>query len=167
MRRLILICVLVAALVAAAGAGAESSRQQGGMIGTIRIPVIGVNLQVQQDTGELEPGYYPMHYGGTALPCDRETVAIAAHHATHGQPFGRLWQLHAGDVITLVMKSKACSGIFRYRVTGQRVYPCGSAFYTCPAADAGFRNMGQNKLILTTCDDNGFVRRFVYAYAIN
>lgn len=136
-------------------------------IGRILIPKIGMDLLYLEDRcASCLPGSYPVHYAGTALPGatkGTKTVAIAGHRTTRGAPFARVPDLVKGDVVYLTKRTKFGGGTYRYRVTGKRPFSCRNP-YTCEDASSGFSRMQVDKLILTTCDNRGYVRWFVYAF---
>lgn len=75
----------------------------GDAIGLIRIPrfgsdyvwavLEGVSLDVLADG----PGHYP----GTAMPGEVGNFAVAAHRATHGEPFAAVEELRLGDTVVV------------------------------------------------------------------
>lgn len=153
-------------LCAPIGLGSSAVPQPGEVIGTIKIPAIGVDMPFVEDTGKAWPGAYPMHYGETLLPGEGQLIAIAGHRTTSGAPFSRVGELQKGAFIYLTKRSKFDGGgVYRYKVTGQKLFWCRDAWQVCSsAAKEGFRKVYEHKLVITTCESKGRARRFVYAY---
>jgi sortase A len=118
----------------------QRSVPDGAAVGRLQIAKLGVVYDVIQgtSTGDLERG--PGHYGGTALPGEGRTVAIAGHRTTYLAPFRNLNELHRGDQIVLQMPY----GTFTYVVQGQRIVSPNAWWIT--------RNVGYERLVLSACN---------------
>jgi sortase A len=111
----------------------------GEAIGRIRIPRIGLDIDVIQgtDSDSLRKG--PGHYPATAFPGLGQTVAIAGHRTTYLAPFRRIDELRPGDRITLTMPYAA----FTYVVQKTEV--------VLPTALGVTANVGYERLVLSAC----------------
>jgi len=89
--------------------------QFGGLIGRISIPSIGLSKFVVAGVrlSDLKKG--PGLFAGSPLPGQLGNVAIAGHRTTYGAPFGRIDEIHDGDVISL----ESDNGKFTYIVKGE------------------------------------------------
>jgi sortase A len=112
---------------------------EGGEIGLIRIPRIGLDMAFVQGANWWTLQRGPGHYRRTPLPGQSGNVAIAGHRTTFLHPFWSLDRLERGDVIELQTEA----GLFTYRVVWQRVVPPGSWWVIAPTA--------RPSLTLTTC----------------
>jgi sortase A len=86
----------------------------GAPIGRILIPAVGIDRVLYDQVTALSINKGPSHWPGTAMPGQLGNVVVAGHRTSHGSPFLRLGELHAGDMIVFVMPN----GTFAYRVTG-------------------------------------------------
>jgi len=118
---------------------ATPAARNGAGVARIKIPAIGVDQVVVQgtDVGDLRKG--PGHYLNTPLPGEPGNAAIAGHRTTFGAPFSRLDDLRPGDAITVVSNR----GTFGYTVDKKSV--------VTPSQDGVLRNLGDDRLTLTTC----------------
>jgi LPXTG-site transpeptidase (sortase) family protein len=117
------------------------------------------------------PGRYPVHYRGTALPGDGQTIVISGHHYTHrlrrdaaGGVFLHLDELRRGNSVYLTYGGST----YRYIVTSNRTVNCGrdyAGFKYCRRALNLMAKFYQNKVYLTTCIGDGYQRRIVTAFA--
>ncbi|HEY7137145.1 MAG TPA: class E sortase [Acidimicrobiia bacterium] len=89
----------------------------GNPIGRIVIPSVGIDRVLYDQVTALSINKGPSHWPGTAMPGQLGNVVVAGHRTTHGSPFLRLGELHAGDLIEFVMPN----GTFAYRVTGLEI----------------------------------------------
>lgn len=89
----------------------------GAPIGRIVIPAVGIDRVLYDQVTALSINKGPSHWPGTAMPGQLGNVVVAGHRTSHGSPFLRLGELHAGDLILFVMPD----GTFAYRVTGLEV----------------------------------------------
>ncbi len=89
--------------------------QFGGLVGRISIPSIGLSKFVVAGVrlSDLKKG--PGLFAGSPLPGQLGNVAIAGHRTTYGAPFGRIDEIHDGDVISL----ESDNGKFTYIVKGE------------------------------------------------
>ena len=87
----------------------------GGLVGRISIPSIGLSKFVVAGVrlSDLKKG--PGLFAGSPLPGQLGNVAIAGHRTTYGAPFGRIDEIHDGDVISL----ESDNGKFTYLVKGE------------------------------------------------
>ncbi len=112
---------------------------EGGVVGKIEIPKIGLTAYVIEgvETDDLKNG--PGHYPGTPLPGQKGNAAIAGHRSTYGAPFANVDSLKAGDTITVT----TLQGVFNYSVTGQEI--------VSPSDVAVLNPTDDNELTLTAC----------------
>ena len=112
---------------------------EGGPVGTIAIPKIGLDQVVIEGVGvdELKEGVG--HYPDTKVPGQKGNAALAGHRTTYGAPFNRLDDLVAGDEITFT----TLAGTFRYVVAEKKVVTPETVEVLDPTPD--------NRLTLTTC----------------
>ena len=85
----------------------------------IQIPRFGPHWRftIVEGTSLAQLATGPGHVPGTQLPGQRGNFAVAAHDITAGNPFLHLRDLRPGDRVIVTTQF----GVFRYRVTGQRV----------------------------------------------
>lgn len=118
----------------------ERRARDGGAVGNIRIPRIGISFVIVKgtDTDALKggPGIFPE----TRFPGTRGTTAIAGHRTTYLAPFRHIDELHAGSRILLEMPYAH----FTYTVVNQRV--------VAPTdVSAAVANVGYPRLVLSAC----------------
>jgi sortase A len=99
-----------------AGAAAAPALVDGGSIGEIQIPRLGLTAMVVQGDSAAILQRAVGHLTGTALPGESGNVVLAGHRDTFFRP---LRQVHAGDAITL----KTRDGDFEYLVESTTVVP--------------------------------------------
>jgi sortase A len=118
----------------------ERHTGNGGPVGRIVIPRIGVSFVVVKgtDTGDLEGG--PGVFSETPLPGSGGTTAIAGHRTTYLAPFRHIDALAPGNRIVLNMPYAD----FTYTVTGHRVVSPGDVR---PAV----AELGYSRLVLSAC----------------
>jgi sortase A len=85
----------------------------------IRIPRFGRHWRfaIVQGTSLSQLASGPGHVPGTQYPGELGNFAVAAHDITAGNPFLHLASLRAGDAVFVT----TINGIYRYRVTSERV----------------------------------------------
>jgi sortase A len=115
--------------------------QEGGPVGRIRIPKIGVDQIIVQGTARPDLAQGPGHYPATPLPGQIGNVAIAGHRTTFAKPFYNLNELAPGDEIII---DTTYAGSFTYRMTQQLIVSPHDVSVVGPTADA--------ELTLTTCN---------------
>jgi sortase A len=118
----------------------ERSAPNGGAVGRIIIPHIGVDFVVVKgtDTEDLKSG--PGVYSDTSFPGVAGTTAIAGHRTTYLAPFRHIDSLRPGDHILLDMPYAH----FTYTVIGQRV--------VAPTdVSAAVSEVGYSRLVLSAC----------------
>jgi sortase A len=113
---------------------------EGGPIGDIRIPVIGVDQVVVEGTNTPDLRKGPGHYIGTPLPGQFGNAAIAGHRTTYGHPFYNLDSVKPGDPIVIT----TLQGIFVYDAIRTQV--------VSPSDTTVLDNAYANRLTLTTCN---------------
>jgi len=118
----------------------ERRTSDGGAIGRIAIPRIGVSSVVVKGTStqdlEAGPGVYPE----TSFPGSGRTTAIAGHRTTFLAPFRHVDALRYGNRIRLKMPYAE----FTYMVIGMRV--------VAPTdVQAAVGDAGYNRLVLSAC----------------
>jgi sortase A len=96
------------------GAAAEPALVDGGSIGEIQIPRLGLTAMVVQGESAAILQRAVGHLATTALPGESGNVVLAGHRDTFFRP---LKQVHAGDAITL----KTRDGDFDYLVESTAV----------------------------------------------
>jgi sortase A len=96
------------------GAGTAPALVDGGSIGEIQIPRLGLAAVVVQGDSAAILRRAVGHLAGTALPGESGNVVLAGHRDTFFRP---LKQVHAGDAITL----KTRAGDFEYLVESTAV----------------------------------------------
>lgn len=79
----------------------DEDQAAGHVVGTVRIPAIGVDEVVREgiDLSVIDQG--PAHWVGTALPGRAGNVVLAGHRTTHTHPFTDLDRLAPGDLVYL------------------------------------------------------------------
>jgi sortase A len=141
--------VSVTAVVAVAHPAVAAATRR--PIGRIVIPAIGVNTPFANGQAAEDTAFAPSHYPSTAMPGHRRTVAIAGHRVTHTHPFRRLAELRRGDLIDVhfgrapSFPEEAC-----YRVRRMAIVR--------PTDVAVIRDVGFDRLVLTTCHPPGSAR---------
>jgi sortase A len=113
---------------------------EGGPIGEISIPVIGVDQVVVEGTNTPDLRKGPGHYIGTPLPGQSGNAAIAGHRTTYGHPFYNLDSVKIGDPIVIT----TLQGIFVYDATKSLV--------VSPSNTDVLRDAFADVLTLTTCN---------------
>lgn len=126
---------------------------EGGAVGQITIPKIGVNLIFVQGTARDDLSKGPGHYPASPMPGQIGNAAIAGHRTTHGKPFYDLNELGTGDLIEI----KTTYGHFTYRVYQQLVVPPSQVSVVGPTPDA--------ELTLTTCNPRFSARERLVIHA--
>lgn len=94
----------------------------GGALGRLRAPVIGLDAAVVEGVGPDALRRGAGHDPRTPLPGTGATVAIAGRRATHGAPFRELDALRRGDRLELDLPYAR----FRYAVESVRVVDAGA-----------------------------------------
>lgn len=88
--------------------------QDGGLLGMLEIPRIGLNVMVVEGVGGGDLARAVGHIPGTALPGQGGNVALAGHRDTFFRP---LREIRPDDIITL----RTMNGEYRYRVLDTKV----------------------------------------------
>jgi sortase A len=117
----------------------EGELEDGGAIGRIEIPAIGLDTVVVHgtDTATLQGG--PGHYPETGLPGQGATVAVAGHRTTYLAPFRDIDDIERGDGIAVEVPY----GAFSYVVEKTRIVE--------PSAVRIVRDVDYERLVLTAC----------------
>jgi sortase A len=123
-------------------AAAEPPLVEGGPIGEIRIPRLGLAVMVLQGDSTAVLRHAVGHLAETALPGESGNVVLAGHRDTFFRP---LASVQVGDVITLNTRG----GAFTYRVESTSVVPPGDLQVLRPT--------GRRTLTLITCFPFGFI----------
>ncbi|MCZ7590389.1 MAG: class E sortase [Gaiella sp.] len=107
----------VAAVVRESARRYRANAQEGGAIGRIVVPRLGLDMIFVNgtDSGTLKKG--PGRDPRTFMPGQGELVYIAGHRTTYLAPFSHIDRLRPGDRVTLEMPYAT----FAYRVTGHRI----------------------------------------------
>jgi sortase A len=111
----------------------------GGAIGMITVPKVGLDKAIVEGTTTADLRQGPGHYRGTSLPGQPGNAGIAGHRTTYGAPFSRLNELVAGDLVSVTTPQ----GSFRYDVT--------HTFVVQPSDLSVIAPSSTNELTLTTC----------------
>jgi sortase A len=109
---------------------------QGGLIGRIEIPRLGLSAMVMEGTSKKNLRHAVGHITGTALPGDQGNLGISGHRDTFFRP---LRNIRLDDVITLTTPL----GEYRYRVISTKVVP--------PSDTTVLDSIGNEILTLVTC----------------
>jgi sortase A len=118
----------------------ERGTSDGGAVGRIVIPHIGISFVVVKGTDDADLKSGPGVYSETAFPGATRTTAIAGHRTTYLAPFRHIDSLHAGDRILVRMPYAH----FTYTVLGQRV--------VAPTdVRAAVADVGYTRLVLSAC----------------
>lgn len=88
--------------------------REGGLIGRMEIPRLGLSVMVMEGTTNAILRRAAGHISGTALPGHAGNVGISAHRDTFFRP---LRNIEAGDIVTLA----TIGGEFRYRVLSTKI----------------------------------------------
>lgn len=152
--KLLLSLVLAASAGAYASAGAAAARPHGRIV----IPRLHLHAVFYngQRTADTDNG--PSHYPWTAMPGHGRTVAIAGHRVTHTHPFRHLELLQPGDLVRIDygaaprFRKRAC-----YRVVRSSVVR--------PSDVSVTRDVGRDRLVLTTCTPPHFATYRLVVYA--
>jgi sortase A len=118
---------------------APSPPAEGGAVGIITIPKLGLDKAIIEGTGPADLRQGPGHYRGTPLPGQSGNASIAAHRTTYGAPFYRLNDLVPGDQIMVTTSQ----GMFRYDVARSLVVEPSNVSVIAPTVT--------DDLTLTTC----------------
>lgn len=99
-------------------------------------------------------GYYP----GAALPGQAGNFAIAAHRATHGEPFAGFEKLVKGDKVFI----QSSDGWYEYELIANKKIP-DSSTWVLDAKPKGLDVESDHIITLTTCDPRwNSVRRWAW-----
>lgn len=79
----------------------DPDQATGRLVGSIRIPEIGVEHAVRSGVALSVIDQGPAHWVGTAVPGEAGNVVIAGHRSTHGAPFRDLDRLQPGHLVYL------------------------------------------------------------------
>jgi sortase A len=115
---------------------ALSVPEDGGLVGRLQIPRIGLSVMVVEgvNSGDLKRAVG--HIPGTALPGERGNVGLAGHRDTFFRPLAGIQQ---GDTINM----ETLEGVYRYRVMSTKIVKPGDVAVLYPT--------GQDSLTLVTC----------------
>lgn len=79
----------------------DPDQTTGRLVGSIRIPHIGLDAPVRSGVSLSVIDLGPAHWVGTATPGGAGNVVIAGHRTTHSAPFRDLDRLQPGDLVYL------------------------------------------------------------------
>lgn len=124
-------------------------REEGEVVGRIRIDSIGVDKAIVEGTNVEPLRLGPGRYSSTVFPGQEGNAAIAGHRTTYGAPFHRVDELVPGDEILV----QTIQGVARYEVDA---YEDGNGkevgyFIVDPSATHVLEDKGDNRLTLTAC----------------
>jgi len=89
------------------------------VLGTIALPSIGIEANLQEGIALAAIDLGPGHWPGTALPGELGNLVVAGHRVTHTHPFRNLDRLRPGDPVVFVVESQ----VWTYRTRGTIVVP--------------------------------------------
>jgi sortase A len=95
----------------------RSASKRGEAIGRIRVPRMGVNMILVNDTDHDSLKKGPGRDRRTFMPGENRLVYIAGHRTTYLAPFSHIDRMRAGDRVTLEVPY----GTFIYSVTHHRI----------------------------------------------
>lgn len=116
----------------------------------MRIPRLGdqwdwvVVEGVDFDQLALGPGHYP----GTARPGQRGNLVIAAHRATHGEPFAHLDRMRPGDEVIITRRARQ----WFYRVSRTFITSPDDVSVLGSSAAGGPQQQRSARVTLITCE---------------
>ncbi|MDH4143734.1 MAG: class E sortase [Acidimicrobiia bacterium] len=87
------------------------------VLGTIRIPSLGVEAPLGEGMTLTALNRGPSHWPGTALPGQLGNMVIGGHRTTFTKPFEGLDRLQPGDFV----EYETAQGTFRYAITGVEI----------------------------------------------
>jgi sortase A len=116
--------------------------EEGGLIGRLEIPRIGLSVMVVEGVGGADLERAAGHIPGTALPGQRGNVGIAGHRDTFFRP---LAAIHPGDTMTM----GTLDGLYRYQVVSTKIVRPEDVSVLYPT--------GRDSLTLVTCYPFHFV----------
>ena len=119
----------------------EVAPPEGGIIGEIKIPKIGVDWIFREGVQLADLAQGPGHYPGTPLPGQIGDAAIAGHRTTHGAPFYNINELVPGDQVQI----RTFAGSYTYIVDKP-------PFPVDPTDVAVVANTSDAELTLTSCN---------------
>ena len=108
-----------------------------GSLGTLKIPSIGLTVDVYEGTGDAPLLKGAGHFEGTSIWLGN--VCIAAHNRGVRNDFGKIHTLNTGDIITLTT------------VLGTRTYAVSSVSKVSVYDVSGLEPSGTNMITLYTC----------------
>ena len=132
----------------------RATLEQGGPLGRIKVPRLGLNalLVVGTDHGSLTKG--PGWERSTFLPGQGQLVYIAGHRTTYSAPFARIDSLRPGDLVTIEVPY----GTFTYAIRSHKIVPAGDL--------AQLRSHEQEVVALQACHPRFFASHRYIAYAV-
>ncbi len=110
--------------------------REGGLVGKLEIPRLGVSVMVVEGVGEGDLRRAVGHVPGTALPGQAGNIGIAGHRDTFFRP---LRSIRPDDQITL----RTEAGVYQYRVTSTKI--------VTPDDIQVLEPTGRDTLTLVTC----------------
>jgi sortase A len=138
--------------------------KEGDVLGTIKIPSIGLDKSIVEGTSRADLRKGPGHYPSTPFPGQAGNAAIAGHRTTYGAPFGDLDLVQPGDEIIV----ETIFGTFYYEVMPQ-VDADGNVsghFIVDATALEVVADQGDNRLTLTACHPKYSARQRIVVSAM-
>ena len=131
--------------------------REGDAIAKLKIPRIHLNAVVVNGTGRADLRRGPGRHLESYMPGERELVYIAGHRTTYGAPFGKINEIHPGDLITTELPYATVV----YRVTRHRIVDDNDL--------SVLRTRHHEQLVLQACHPRFFAseRYLVYATPIS
>jgi sortase A len=111
----------------------------------ISIPAVGIHAAIESNVNASSLAAGAGHYPGTSWPGQGQTVGLAGHDVTvvptaeGGHVFHRLIAARIGERVYIRWHDRT----FIYRITGREVVR--------PTAVGVLRNVGYERLVMTTC----------------
>ncbi len=125
------------------GTAKPVAKPQGGVIGHINIPSIGVSWDIREGIDLSILNKSPGHYPHSPKPCRAGNAAIAGHRTTYGAPFNKLDVMKAGDLIHITTPEGDCT----YKYLRTEIVRPNNVDVVMPK--------GGNMLTLTACHPKG------------
>lgn len=128
----------------------------------LRIARIGVDWVVVEGVALHDLAEGPGHYPESVMPGQVGNFAVAGHRTTHGAPFFRIGELHAGDTVT----AQVVGSTYTYRVTSREVVSPTDVGVVAPVPDRPGVAPTQRLLTLTSCNPQYSARQRIVVHAV-
>ena len=121
---------------------------EGDALARLVIPAMDLDLVVVQGTELADLARGPGHYPASVMPGQVGNFAVAGHRTTHGAPFFRIAELHAGDPVVV----QTATRVFTYRVSSHEVVAPDDVAVVAPVPDSPGTAPTAAVLTLTSCN---------------